>query len=183
MLKHALLIMACLTPSFVAAHPAHQPQCDFKAPDVARIARLEALVLPEHRPMIEPLAAVVDCIFPTLATLDSNHGIIDPDRIEVVDGDTIRIGATTYRLDGYDTPETWQPQCDFEEALGNAATARLETLLDRAFRVELVVLPGRDRYDRSLARLFIDGQDIGDILIHERLARRYDGGRRQSWCD
>lgn len=30
---------------------------------------------------------------------------IEPGRIEVLDGDTIRVGGTVYRLIGFDTPE------------------------------------------------------------------------------
>lgn len=122
-------------------------------------------------------------IMPIAGLTDVNHGAVSAGRIHVVDGDTIRIGNTTYRLVGFDTPETWRPQCGYEEALGNEATDRLQDLLDASLRTELVVLPGRDRYDRSLARLLIDGRDVGGILISEGLARPYERGARQGWCD
>jgi endonuclease YncB( thermonuclease family) len=107
---------------------------------------------------------------------------IQPSAIYVVDGDTIRFAGDSWRLVGLDTPETYKPQCDYELALGQAATARLRELVVSGLGVDLVALPGRDRYDRGLARLFIGGENIADILTNEGLARRHDGGRRQSWC-
>lgn len=100
----------------------------------------------------------------------------------VIDGDTVDVGNERFRLVGYDTPETYRAQCDYELALGRAATARLQDLLNGVQIVELVVLPGRDRYGRGLARLVIAQRDVGDTLVSEGLARPYDGGRREPWC-
>lgn len=55
-------------------------------------------------------------------------------------------------------------------------------LLEDAQRVDLVVLPGRDRYDRGLARLIVQQLDVADTLVSEGLARRYNGGKRLGWC-
>ena len=45
---------------------------------------------------------------------------------------------------------------------------------------------GRDRFGRTLARLFTEDGDVGEILINERLALRYLPGRRSErtahWC-
>lgn len=107
---------------------------------------------------------------------------VEPSSIYVVDGDTVRVGADSLRLIGLDTPETYEPRCDYELALGQAATARLRELIVRGDGVDLIVLPGRDRYDRGLAQLFVGGKNIADILISEGLARPYVGGRRLGWC-
>ena len=107
---------------------------------------------------------------------------IRSDTIYMIDGDTAEIGGKRYRLVGYDTPETYQAKCDFERAWGNQAAARARQLMTEAEAVELIVLPGVDRYGRGLARMFIGNQDIGDILIAENLARPYDGGQRAGWC-
>lgn len=101
----------------------------------------------------------------------------------MVDGDTVKVGNQRYRLVGYDTPETWIPRCDFEYALGKTASARARELVANAGMVDLVILPGRDKYDRGLASIYIRGVDLGDLLIREGLARPYTGGRRGSWCD
>ncbi len=103
--------------------------------------------------------------------------------IYVVDGDTVKAHGVKYRLVGFDTPETYQPKCDYEKARGHEATMRVRTLIAEAKIVDLVVLPGRDKYGRGLARLFVRGQDVGQFLISEGMARAYDGGKRASWCD
>ena len=107
---------------------------------------------------------------------------IDARDIYVVDGDTIDADGERVRLIGYDTPETYQAQCAYERALGDAATARLRELIAFPAVVELVLQPGRDRYGRLLGRLLVNGRDVGTTLIGEGLARAYSGGRRDGWC-
>jgi endonuclease YncB( thermonuclease family) len=108
--------------------------------------------------------------------------LIAASSIYVVDGDTIDVQGDRFRLVGFDTPETYRPKCDFELALGRAATSRLWDLLGGVQRVDLIVLPGRDKYDRGLARLIVQQVDVADTLVSERLARPYDGGKRSGWC-
>lgn len=107
---------------------------------------------------------------------------INPSRLTVVDGDTVRLAGADIRLVGFDTPETYRAQCDAERARGDAATDRLRELLARASSARLAYLPRRDQYGRDLARLMLDGRDVADIMVEEGLARRYSGGQRGSWC-
>ncbi len=108
--------------------------------------------------------------------------VIASGEVYVIDGDTIDIADERYRLIGFDTPETYRPECDSERQRGDQATARLRALIDVASEVALNVQQNRDKYGRWLATLEIDGRDVGDILIGEGLARRYNGGKRQRWC-
>jgi Staphylococcal nuclease homologue len=39
-----------------------------------------------------------------------------------------------------------------------------------------------DKYRRALAYVTIDGEDLGELLVREGLARRYHGERRLGWC-
>ena len=48
--------------------------------------------------------------------------------IQVVDGDTIRTNGLTYRLVGFDTPETHDAKCLQERALGQRAASRLKVM-------------------------------------------------------
>jgi endonuclease YncB( thermonuclease family) len=99
----------------------------------------------------------------------------------VVDGDTIRYGGTKIRLEEIDAPEVFSPQCPSEAALGRRATRRLLELMNAgAFDV---VSGGRDtdRYGRKLRTIERAGRSVGDTLVAEGLARRWDGARR-SWC-
>ena len=114
----------------------------------------------------------------------------------VVDGDTLEVRAHIWlgqdlsirvRLAGIDAPE----------AGSNCAAERALALRARAFLAERVIPePGapppvvrlRDirngKYaGRVLARVEIPtGLDLGGALLDAGLARRYDGGRRTSWC-
>ena len=107
---------------------------------------------------------------------------VQSSNIFMIDGDTVDIEGERFRLVGYDTPETYKPKCGYERALGAEATQRARQLVREAGLVDLVILPGRDKYDRGLARLYVHGSEIGEILISEGLARPYGGGRRSSWC-
>jgi hypothetical protein len=75
-----------------------------------------------------------------------------------VDGDTIRVGGERIRLRGIDTPELNEPE-------GLAAKQRLEELL-RSGPMEITP-HGRDVYDRLLADVFINGQNVAEILKSE----------------
>jgi micrococcal nuclease len=99
----------------------------------------------------------------------------------VVDGDTIWHGGVKIRLADIDTPEVFSPKCASEAALGERATERLLELINAGpFEV---VPSGRDqdRYGRKLRILERHGRSLGDTLVAEGLARRWDGARR-SWC-
>ena len=99
----------------------------------------------------------------------------------VVDGDTVWLDGVNLRLQSYDTPEPYDDICGgaAEVALAKRASSRLLRLLnDNAFVVQS---SGKDRYDRTLATILIDGRDVGDILIEEGLARRWPDGA-EFWC-
>jgi endonuclease YncB( thermonuclease family) len=104
--------------------------------------------------------------------------------LTAVDGDTVRAGTVTYRLLGYDTPETIFAKCPAERMLGLKAKERLQELISTSENVRLLVNWRRkDRYGRGLARLMINGRDIADIMVGEGYARRYDGRtKRKGWC-
>ena len=124
------------------------------------------------------ILAIMALCPPTVAMAE----LVLPSAIRVIDGDTIEYKNLNIRLVGFDTPETWKPQCDYELALGQTATNRLIELIGSGTGVDLVMLPGRDRYGRGLARLYVGKQDVSDILVSERLARPYTRGRRAGWC-
>jgi len=121
---------------------------------------------------------------------------VDRNHVEVLDGDTIRIAGETFRLVGFDAPETYRAQCPSERELGNRATFRLRQLvadggLDLQ-RVPCSCPTGTEgtphcNYGRSCGVLRARGQDVGTLLIAEGLARLYVCGRtscpaRQAWC-
>ncbi|HEY8580776.1 MAG TPA: thermonuclease family protein [Beijerinckiaceae bacterium] len=100
----------------------------------------------------------------------------------VIDGDTIRYGGVKVRVADIDAPEISQPRCASEAALGERAKARLLELLNRGpFTLSRAGGPDEDGYDRKLRVIERDGRSLGQTLVAEGLARRWDGARR-SWC-
>ena len=79
-------------------------------------------------------------------------------QVHAVDGDTIRVGGERVRLRGIDTPE----MSEFE---GPAAKRRLEELLRNG---SIRIVPrGRDVYDRLIADVFVNEQNVAQTLIAE----------------
>jgi len=100
----------------------------------------------------------------------------------VVDGDTFWIDGEKVRIADIDTPETHPSRCAEEARLGNAATDRLQALLNAgAFELE-PIRRDTDRYGRKLRIVVRNGQSLGGVLVSEGLARNYAGGRRDGWC-
>lgn len=88
---------------------------------------------------------------------------------QVVDGDTIVVdgpdGQERVRMLGIDTPERG-------ECLADDATRRLEELLPEGASVHLEYDQERtDRYGRTLAGVFRDGQFVNAVMVSEGLAR------------
>ncbi len=144
---------------------------------------------------MQPNGAIKPFVFFALVACSAPVGdpVLDdivPNRIsvlDIIDGDTIRIagqapGSTlSARLVGYDTPETFEPGCEQERQLGNAATQRLQVILRDAGDINSEN-QGFDRFSRALLRLKVDGVDLADIMVSEGLAVRYQGGKRINWC-
>ena len=100
----------------------------------------------------------------------------------VVDGDTFWLDGEKIRVQGYDTPETTTNICggQREVELGRMAADRLVRLLNNGGVT--MQRAGEDRYGRTLALVYVDGHDVGDILVAEGLARRWPDGP-EFWCD
>lgn len=92
----------------------------------------------------------------------------------VVDGDTIEVvrengTKDTVRLLGVDTPETKHPNKPVECMGLEASAFTRERLLGK--RVRLVEdLEVRDKYDRLLAHILIDGSPFGTVLVEKGYA-------------
>jgi endonuclease YncB( thermonuclease family) len=107
-----------------------------------------------------------------------------PTKTCVVDGNTLWLSGENIRLKGFDTPEPQSSICggDKEVALAKQASARLlELLNNNEWTIERFGLDST-RSKRRLATIRIDDQDVGDILIEERLARAWPNGT-EWWCN
>ncbi|WP_292415256.1 thermonuclease family protein [Mesorhizobium sp.] len=100
----------------------------------------------------------------------------------VVDGDTFWHQGVKIRIADIDTPELSPPRCEAERAKGEAAKRRLRELLN-AGKFSLVAgWRDGDQHGRKLRTVTRNGHSLGETLIAEGLARRWDGARR-GWCD
>ena len=180
--------------------PTHLPHRQWPPPRaglaVTRLQRWSTFLLVI---MLAGISAMVLALMYRNSTLPASRPAASPGAlvIDVIDGDTVRRGGRTYRLVGFDTPETgMNARCERERALGAAATRRLAELLGGAGHVLTPVpcacLPGtegtsRCNYGRLCARLRVQGRDVGAILIGEGLARPFLCGTtscppRAGWC-
>ena len=82
-------------------------------------------------------------------------------QVRTVDGDTIRYG--TDRIRGYNAPELSEPG-------GREAALRLEQLMQAG---TINIIPhGHDVYGRTLADVFVNGQNVADVMTGEGFGRR-----------
>ena len=95
--------------------------------------------------------------------------------VRVVDGDTVDVrlghqGTTRVRLLNVDAPETVDPNSEVE-CLGPEASQRLKELLPEGSTVDLAFDDERtDRYGRTLAGVYADGELVNAQLASEGLA-------------
>jgi micrococcal nuclease len=106
-----------------------------------------------------------------------------PGQCRAIDGDSYTCFGERIRLENADTPEL-HGKCAREIELANSAKSFAQSKLDRAEQIVVSVHERRprDRYGRTLAKVSVDGDDLGEKLVGEGLARPYHGERRRSWC-
>jgi micrococcal nuclease len=110
--------------------------------------------------------------------------------ISVYDGDTFRATIKNYpaiigeniaiRVNGIDTPEI-RGKCLSEKVKAIKARDLARLMLNNAKVIELHNI-SRGKYFRIVADVFIDGVNLGDILLGAKLARRYSGKKKRGWC-
>lgn len=156
------------------------------------LAWLMALVFAAALAVLRPLPADFEAE-PTQTLIDAVVVSPDPEQASftlchsgggfncVVDGDTFWLRGEKIRIADIDAPETHPARCTTEANKGAAATRRLQALLNAGpFSLESVDRD-TDRYGRKLRVVTRSGESLGGVLVGERLARWYEGGR-QPWC-
>lgn len=95
-------------------------------------------------------------------------------RMDIVDGDTLRVAGQTVRIFGIDAPEESQ-SCQTRDgttwACGKWVSDQLRAEYEGAFARCTEI--DRDRYGRIVARCDVGGTDIGQWLVQEGLAFAY----------
>lgn len=119
------------------------------------------------------------------------HAQLQADFNHAVDGDTanLDIHLTEHliyrgnvRLGGVDAPEL-RGKCEQEKLLATEARDYVDQALSAAGSLVVFPVTWSDKYGRPVVKIMIDGDDLGEQLQREGLARAYDGGRRAGWCD
>jgi micrococcal nuclease len=101
--------------------------------------------------------------------------------VRVIDGDTLEIRGEMVRISNIDAPERPpRSKCWAEAALSVQATQRVQDFIDVSQRLTLL-REGKDRYGRTLARVQLGNDDLGEAMIFNGLAARWNG-RRWDWC-
>ena len=98
-----------------------------------------------------------------LLSIGSFERTLEPWQVRAVDGDTIRYSTDRIRIRGYNAPE-------LSETGGRDAALRLEQLLQEG---AITIIPhGHDVYGRILADLFVNGQNLAQVMRMEGFARK-----------
>lgn len=110
--------------------------------------------------------------------------------LQVLDGDTLMADALVWpghsvriniRIRGIDAPEM-RSRCDAEREAALRAREALAELVAGG-SVSLSNIAGAKYYGRVLADVqTATGEGLASALIGRALVRRYDGGKRESWC-
>lgn len=107
------------------------------------------------------------------------------------DGDTCYVTAPSLpvplqkmsiRILGIDTPEI-RGKCEKEKKLALEARAFANKMFRDASSIEFANLDWDKYGGRILADVYIDGKSYKDEIINTGLARPYDGGTKQEWCE
>lgn len=114
---------------------------------------------------------------------------------KVTDGDTIRVDVSDWvlpelgdtmgvRIMGIDTPEKGgRAQCEAEAELGAKATEFAKSVIAVGDTVQIEVVQWDKYGGRFNGIVLVNGENFGQMQIDRGLAKPYDGGTKESWCD
>ena len=115
-------------------------------------------------------------------------GPINARVVSVYDGDTMTVDAepwpgltarTKVHVAGVDTPEI-RGKCQTEKDQAIRARDFVRATVGAA--VQLTNIRHDVYAGRVVADVWVDEQNLADLLIAEKLGRPYHGGRRAGWC-
>jgi endonuclease YncB( thermonuclease family) len=121
-----------------------------------------------------------NCIWHT--TVTRIHRVYDGDTFfaDVKGHQPIDKKPVGIRIRGIDTPEIKDRRPAVKKKAYQARDfARKQ--LKKARKVHLYNVSMRDKYGRILATVFCDRRDLSRMLLKEKLAQPYDGGKKAKW--
>lgn len=84
------------------------------------------------------------------------------------------------RIRGIDTPEMKGTEGKIHQKAQKAKNLVAEELKN-ARTIHLYNVNLKDKYGRVLATVFCDRRDLAKILLEQKLAKKYDGGKKEAW--
>ena len=99
----------------------------------------------------------------------------------VVDGDTFWFKGDKIRIADIDAPEIFSPHCRDEKHVGETARDRLLELMNAGGFTLVSGWRDTDRYGRKLRTVTRNNRSLGEMLVEDGLARRWNGPERD-WC-
>ena len=138
------------------------------------------------------LLLILYLLFQTQVQAAPQYGTVIVSKVNsVYDGDTFRVDINSLppivgknipiRVNGVDTPEI-RGKCQYEKNLALEARDFVRDKLSNAKEIKLINLQ-RGKYFRVVANVLVDGVSLEQELLDNKLAYRYDGGRKLSWCE
>lgn len=111
--------------------------------------------------------------------------------IKVYDGDTITIasklpysGSPLYRfsvrLNGIDAPEIRSKNAEEKKLAIIAKDALSEKIMNKVITLENIAV---EKYGRILADVVINGENMSNYMLQQKLAVKYDGGTKGTFED
>lgn len=142
--------------------------------------------------MSNKLLAYIFLLLSCFSVDAKNYGAAEIDKvISVYDGDTFRANIKGFqaivgenisiRINAVDTAEI-RGKCDKEKVLAIQAREFTKNRLNQAKVIRLENIE-RGKYFRLAADVFVDGVNLGDLLIETGLAYRYNKRAKKSWCN
>jgi endonuclease YncB( thermonuclease family) len=84
------------------------------------------------------------------------------------------------RIRGIDTPEMKDQDPKVRKKAQKAKEIVTEQI-QSARTIHLYNVNLNDKYGRILATVFCDRRDLAKILLEDKLAKKYDGGKKEAW--
>ena len=108
--------------------------------------------------------------------------------VSVYDGDTIFVNIADWpdiigkrigvRLRGIDCPEMNDNRSSINHLAKEARQFVVDNVAYKEISLENIE---RDKYFRIVADVYVDGDNLSELLLKNKLAQEYDGGKKQKW--
>ena len=95
------------------------------------------------------------------------------DNLKIVDGDTIILNDEKIRFSGIDTPELKQTCIQNDQEVECGVSAKMLLVKKIGNNIPICISEGKDRYKRTLAECFVNGESLSKFLVRSGYAFAY----------